>query len=225
VHLTIEKGRIDALVSGSELYEIRIEIGAYSTKNWLALKEQCAGKVGTLVELLQGKLSSAVMELVTDREQGLFPKPKEIKMRCSCPDSAGLCKHLAAVMYGVGHRLDSSPELLFVLRGLDHMELIEQVLPTAPSRAKSKAVTIATDDLGAIFDIELDVAPLPSEASKSRKASASTRVAKQAPTVTAVAPKPKVARKTTKKPASKAVAKTSPAAAAKIKKLAVSPSK
>ena len=100
------------------------------------MKEQSAGKIGTLVELLQGKLSKAVMELVTDREQGLFPKPKEIKMRCSCPDGAGMCKHLAAVMYGVGNRLDSSPELLFVLRGVDHLELIEQAIPTAPLRTE-----------------------------------------------------------------------------------------
>ena len=124
------------------------------------MKEQCAGKIGTLVELLQGKLSKAVMELVTDRDQGLFPKPKEIKMRCSCPDYAGMCKHLAAVMYGVGNRLDSSPELLFVLRGVDHMELIEQAIPTAPLKATSSAPTIATDDLGAIFDIEIGDAPV-----------------------------------------------------------------
>ena len=132
VHLKIDKGRIKALVSGSELYKIQIDIAALPKPDWQALKEQCAGKIGTLVELLQGKLSKAVMELVTDREQGLFPKPKEIKMRCSCPDYAGMCKHLAAVMYGIGNRLDSSPELLFVLRGVDHLELIEQAIPAAP---------------------------------------------------------------------------------------------
>jgi uncharacterized Zn finger protein len=155
VHLNISKGRIDALVSGSELYEVRIEIQSLSTRDWSALKEQSAGKFGTLIELLQGKLSSAVMELVADRDQGLFPKPSEIKMRCSCPDYAGMCKHVAAVMYGVGHRLDSSPELLFVLRGVDHLELIEQAIPTAPAKTKSSAATIAADDLGAIFDIEI----------------------------------------------------------------------
>ena len=95
------------------------------------------------------------MELVTDREQGLFPKPKEIKMRCSCPDYAGMCKHVAAVMYGVGNRLDSSPELLFVLRGVDHLELIEQAIPAAPLGTSGSAPTIAADDLGAIFDIEI----------------------------------------------------------------------
>src|SRR3954469_12086949 len=160
VHLTIDKGRIEALVSGSELYKIQIDIEALPKPKWRALKEESAGKMGTLVELLQGKLSKAMMELVTGREHGLFPKPKEIKMRCSCPDGAYMCKHLAAVLYGVGNRLDSSPELLFVLRGVDHMELIEQAIPTASVGAKSGAPTISTDDLGAIFDIEIGDAPV-----------------------------------------------------------------
>src|SRR3954470_20475358 len=100
VDLKIEKGRIKALVSGSELYEVGIDIAALPKQKWSALKRQCAGKIGTLVELLQGKLSKAVMATVTDREQGLFPKPKEIEMTCSCPDYAGMCKHIAATMYG-----------------------------------------------------------------------------------------------------------------------------
>src|SRR5215207_7534107 len=138
VDLKIEKGKIKALVSGSELYEIEIDIAALPKQQWAALKAQCAGKIGTLVELLQGKLSKAVMETVTDRQNGLFPKPKEIKMRCSCPDYAGMCKHIAATMYGVGNRLDSAPELLFKLRCVDHMELIEQAIP-APPEGKSSA--------------------------------------------------------------------------------------
>src|SRR5439155_16608524 len=153
-------GKIKVLVSGSELNEIQIDIAAQPKQNWLALKKHCAGKIGTLVELLQGKLSKAVMEMVTDRDRGLFPKPKEIRMRCSCPDYAGMCKHVAAAMYGVGNRLDSSPELLFVLRAVDHRELIEQAIPTAPIGARSSAPTIATDDLAAIFDIELGDAPV-----------------------------------------------------------------
>lgn len=160
MHLKIEKGQINALVSGSELYEVRIVITEHPKKNWQAMKEQCAGKIGTLVELLQGKLSKAVMELVTDRDQGLFPKPKEIKMRCSCPDYAGMCKHIAAVMYGIGNRLDSSPELLFQLRAVDHMELIEQAIPSAPIKSTSNAPTIASEELGAIFDIELESEPI-----------------------------------------------------------------
>ncbi len=159
VDLQIDKGRVKALVSGSELYEVRIDIAALPKAHWAALKGRCAGRIGSLVELLQGRLSKAVMEVVTDRDGGLFPKPREIEMRCSCPDYAGMCKHVAAVMYGVGHRLDTSPELLFVLRAVDHTELIEQAIPAAPVGSGPNAPTIAADELSAIFDIELGDGP------------------------------------------------------------------
>jgi len=174
VNLKIEKGKIKALVSGSHLYDIQIDIAAQPKKNWQALKEQCAGKVGTLVELLQGKLSRAVMELVTDRDQGLFPKPREIKMRCSCPDYAGMCKHIAAVLYGVGNRLDSSPELLFLLRGVDHTELIEHAIPTAPIGVGSSAPTVNESDLGDIFGIDIGDAAAKPKAKKPRAGKATT---------------------------------------------------
>src|SRR5206468_11505905 len=132
IDLRIEEGRVDALVSGSAVYTVRVDIAALPGRAWAALKDRCAGKIGTLVELLQGKLSTAVMAAVTDRDGGLFPKAREIEMRCSCPDYAGMCKHIAAVLYGVGHRLDASPELLFVLRGVDHQELIDRAIPEAP---------------------------------------------------------------------------------------------
>ena len=178
VNLKIAKGRIKALVSGSQLYEIQIDIAAQPKKNWSALKEQCAGKVGTLVELLQGKLSKAVMELVTDRDQGLFPKPREIKMQCSCPDYADMCKHIAAVMYGVGNRLDSSPEMLFMLRAVDHMELIEQAIPTAPFGTRTSAPTIAASDLGDIFGIEIGDASMRNEEINSRERTGTKKIVK-----------------------------------------------
>ena len=180
VDLKIEKGRIVALVSGSALYEIQIDIAALPKEYWLALKKQCAGKIGTLVELLQGKLSNAVMETVTARERGLFPKPNEIRMRCSCPDYAGMCKHVAAVMYGVGHRLDSSPELLFVLRAVDHAELIGVAIPTARTGARSGARTIDPDDLGAIFGVEIGAAPIAKAETDPLKKPAAKKVVKPA---------------------------------------------
>lgn len=185
VDLKIYKGRINALVSGSELYEVQIDISELPRPAWQALKKRCAGQIGTVIELLQGKLSKAVMEIVSDRDGGLFPKPKEIRMRCSCPDYAGMCKHVAAVMYGIGNRLDSAPELLFVLRALDHTELIEQVIPTTSTRSKTNAPTIAADDLGAIFDIEIgETAPAATaSATKTRKKPSVKTAAKKSPTV------------------------------------------
>ena len=203
VDLKIEKGRIVALVSGSELYEIQIDIAVLPKEHWLALKKQCAGKIGTLVELLQGKLSNAVMETVTARERGLFPKPNEIRMRCSCPDYAGMCKHVAAVMYGVGHRLDSSPELLFVLRAVDHAELIGVAIPAVRTGTRSGARTIDPDDLGAIFGVEIGAAPVAKAETAPIEKPAAKKVVKPAAPRGKKASPVKKAPPTKKKPAAR----------------------
>ncbi len=119
VDLQISEGKIASYVSGSELYEIEIKIKPLPHRLWKTIQTECAGKIDSLIELLQGKLSSAVMQVVTRQQTGLFPSPKEIDLDCSCPDWAGLCKHVAATLYGVGARLDEKPELLFLLRGVD----------------------------------------------------------------------------------------------------------
>ncbi|HEY2883125.1 MAG TPA: SWIM zinc finger family protein, partial [Pirellulales bacterium] len=161
VDLKIASCRITALVSGSELYRVRIGLKPLPRARWNSLKSACAGRIGSLVELLQGRLSSEVMAVVTDRENGLFPKPKEISMECSCPDWAGMCKHVAAVLYGVGARLDEQPDLLFRLRQVDYRQLIGDLSNVAKFRRSARGSTrkaIENQNLAEIFDIELDTA-------------------------------------------------------------------
>ena len=124
--MQINKGNVTALVSGSELYKIEIKIKPLAPALWKSIQTECAGKIDSLMELLQGKLSSAVMQIVTRHERGLFPTPKEIDLDCSCPDWADLCKHVAASLYGVGAKLDQNPTLLFLLRGVDAADLISK---------------------------------------------------------------------------------------------------
>jgi uncharacterized Zn finger protein len=167
VHLEIHAGRISARVSGSELYSVEITIASLPDPHWKCVKSQCAGQIGSLVELLQGRLSKNVMDVVTQRGGGLFPKPAEIKMKCSCPDWAGMCKHVAAVMYGVGARLDDKPELLFLLRKVDHLELIAGAVGAAPVAEAGKSrgkKTIAVGDLADVFGIELAEVEAPADA-------------------------------------------------------------
>jgi uncharacterized Zn finger protein len=157
LHLGLAPGRIDALVQGSELYEVSVEVAPLARPRWKTVVSACSGQIDSLVELLQGKLSRGVMQVVTDRDRGLFPAPAQIKMKCSCPDWATMCKHVAAVLYGIGARLDERPELLFTLRKVDHLELLSA--GTKPSKAPraAGARTLAASDLGSVFGIDVDV--------------------------------------------------------------------
>jgi len=158
-HLAIKKGAITAMVSGSSLYNIEIKIDVLPKKKWATVKSRCAGQIGSLLELLQGHLSDKVMDVVTDLRGGLFPLSKEIHLGCSCPDWAIMCKHVAAVLYGVGARLDEQPELLFLLRGVKHDELICADAKEAVHRATRRGgrrPTLDQGDLSDVFGIELD---------------------------------------------------------------------
>ncbi len=154
------------------------------------------------MELLQGRLSKGVIGLVTSHDGGLFPRPGEIKMSCSCPDWAGMCKHVAAVLYGVGARLDHQPELFFLLRKVDHLELIEEAVSAAGKTTATRKKTLAEADLAGVFGIEIaapevaDAPPSPEEQPakpKRRKASPtaskSARAAPLAGNVTRMRPR------------------------------------
>ncbi len=158
-HLEVKKGIIEAKVSGSEIYQIEIEIKPLAPQKWSTIKAQCTGEIGSILELLQGKLSDSVMKTVTDQKMGLFPHPNEIKLRCNCPDWATMCKHVAAVLYGVGARLDQAPEMLFELRGVNHEELILTDISIPAQQSNKRRVE---GPLADIFGIEIDDAtPMP----------------------------------------------------------------
>src|ERR1700688_187730 len=148
VDLQITPRAIHAWVSGSELYEISLTIAPVAKARWKSICHDCAGAIDSLVELLQGRFSKGVMERICRQNHGLFPAPAEIKLSCSCADWAGMCKHVAAVLYGVGARFDHEPELLFRLREVDEKDLIVKAgkaLPLA-KRAPAGAKMLGGED-------------------------------------------------------------------------------
>jgi uncharacterized Zn finger protein len=157
--LQVAKGEITAKVSGSELYTIKITITAVAVTRWKSICSDCAGSIDSVVELLQGRLAKGVMERVCRQGEGLFPGPKEIKLSCSCPDWADMCKHVAATLYGVGARLDKQPELLFALRGVDAKDMVvgAGTLLAAPKRAASERKVLADDNMAALFGLDMAV--------------------------------------------------------------------
>lgn len=156
IDLQLDGRTVSAQVMGSSLYRVEVKIKVVPAAQWERIATDCSGAIDTLVELLQGKLSRAVMERISKPGEGLFPAPREIEFQCSCPDWASMCKHVAAVLYGVGNRLDTRPELLFALRGVDAADLIADAADaklSAPTVAADKLLD--SDSLADVFGIEL----------------------------------------------------------------------
>ncbi|MFW5859925.1 MAG: hypothetical protein ACOCYP_07850 [Planctomycetota bacterium] len=159
VDLQLQPGRIDAYIAGSKTYHASISVTTVEPARWRAMCTDCGGGIDSLVELLQGRLDQAVMQRLCRQNDGLFPTPRQFRFSCSCPDCATMCKHVAAVLYGVGNRLDHRPELLFTLRGVDPADLIASAgtgLATAGAGVDSGRIIEDDGDLGSLFGLDLD---------------------------------------------------------------------
>jgi uncharacterized Zn finger protein len=157
IDLDITAGRVKALVSGSRIYEVVVKVTPVTKARWRSICRDCAGGIDSLVELLQGRFSKGVMERVCLQKTGLFPSLDEIEFSCSCPDWASMCKHVAAVLYGIGARLDKQPELLFKLHQVDHNELIAKAgkeFPLTRKRPNAEKI-LGRDDLSELFGLDL----------------------------------------------------------------------
>ena len=164
--LQIAPSEVAAMVSGTSLYRVKVQIDPLPRARWQSICKDCAGSIDSLVELLQGRLSQRVMQRICHQGLGLFPDPQQIRFDCSCPDYASMCKHVAAVLYGVGARLDHQPELLFRLRAVDERDLlagIDQAFPKATA-ATGTAKVLKSDDLSAIFGLDMAETELPAPA-------------------------------------------------------------
>ncbi|MCK6545877.1 SWIM zinc finger family protein [Myxococcota bacterium] len=169
IDLVIGPGAIDAKVRGTRTYTVHIQVAPVRAELWAAIATDCAGVIDSLVELLQGRLSKGVLERLSRPKTGLFPSPDEITLDCSCPDSASMCKHVAATLYGVGARLDERPEHLFTLRQVNQEDLVKRAgAPDLGAQRGAKGRILEGEDLSALFGLELatldDVAPAPKPA-------------------------------------------------------------
>ena len=161
--LKITEGTINALVqgSGSKPYKVDISIKALPENIWEDIINQCLGKIESIEELIEGKFPKALADLFTAKGKGLFPAPDEINLSCSCPDYAVMCKHVAAVLYGVSSRLDDKSELFFVLRKVNINNLISEAInkktQTLLEKSKAKGRRVIEDtDMFDMFGIDME---------------------------------------------------------------------
>ncbi len=195
--LQIAPGNVAAMVSGTKIYKVAVDVAAVPKARWRSICGDCAGAIDSLVELLQGRFSKGVMERICQEKSGLFPQPGEITFSCSCPDWASMCKHVAAVFYGIGARLDEQPELLFKLRKVDEKDLIAKAgrgLPLSKTGpAAEKVLAIDGDGLSALFGLEMGTAGVESGVVSGARAPAkqTRRGRKTSKTASKSTPKPR----------------------------------
>jgi len=155
IDLQIGPCEIKALVSGSSIYKVTIGITSMPAARWRSIRADCSGRIESLVELLQGRLSKGVMDRMCRQGSGLFPTPSEIHFSCTCEDHASMCKHVAAVLYGVGARLDKSPELLFRLRAVNADDFLADLDSVMPASKPAGDRVLAAADVSALFGLDL----------------------------------------------------------------------
>jgi len=173
IDLSIKPGEAEALVSGTDLYRVVIRVGPVPRPQWKQITRDLSGAIDSVVELLQGKLSTAVMTRLCAPGTGLFPQPQEIQFSCSCPDAASMCKHVAAVLYGIGGRLDIEPSLLFALRRVSEADLVVRtgtIATLIKGTDKSSALRKTIDEAALAEVFGIDLAPIrPRRTRRSRR--------------------------------------------------------
>lgn len=149
--LSIGPGLITALVSADELYEITLRIEPLTDERLESIRNECCGRIDSLVSLLEGKVDTAVLDVLCAPDDGLLPEPADWHMNCSCPDWTEPCSHAAAAIYAAGILIDADPMLLFRLRSIN-----PEALMSAPRIAYAEPAFDAKA-LSSAFGIELDV--------------------------------------------------------------------
>ena len=160
--LQIEAGEVTALVQGSRSkpYSVTVTIDELTEEQYDRIVEKCASKIQNIDDLVKGNFPDDLKSLFTEKGAGLFPSMAKIHFRCSCPDYADMCKHTAAVLYGIGSRFDTNPLLFFKLRGVDMEKLIgnaikDRIESMIENASKPSDRIMDDGDVAAVFGMEI----------------------------------------------------------------------
>jgi len=126
-NLVIKKGEIFSLVQGTAPtpYRVRIFFKTISEKAWNEIGKEISNNLLNLINLLEGKLSDDIIDIFERKNYSLFYDISEgLNARCSCPDQAIPCKHIAATILYVSRVVDYNPLILLKLKGKKKKELL-----------------------------------------------------------------------------------------------------
>lgn len=128
IDLKMDGGIINAKVQGSRRtpYKVEVKIDPMPEVRYQTVLKGLSNRIENLEAFINGDFPIEMKSLITDAKIGLFPNPQEIHFSCSCPDWASMCKHVAAVLYGIGSRLDRDSHLFFAMRGIEVSDFIQK---------------------------------------------------------------------------------------------------
>ena len=128
--------KIDASGTGAEAdvqgrrrtpYKVEVRLPAFSASAQKKIIATISQNPAVLARLLSRQLPEQTLALLKGQGIHVFPASwKDMNARCSCPDWAMPCKHIAAVIYLIANEIDKDPFLVFRLRAMDLPKAIEK---------------------------------------------------------------------------------------------------
>jgi uncharacterized Zn finger protein len=153
--------RAKAEVQGSDdqPYKVSLSLDSFSNEDWNFVITKMSEKAIFSAQLLAGEMPETIEAVFTASGLSLFPFTlNEVRSRCSCPDKANPCKHIAAVYYQLGELFSEDPFIIFQLRGRTKNQIIERLRQIRSQKAKKSlknpqpAATIAKLNLAIATD-------------------------------------------------------------------------
>ncbi len=156
LELIVDTGEVTAAVQGSRPTPYRVSIGgaALDDDQWSRVEEALASRAAFVAQLLAGQMPPDIEEAFAECDHSLFPRSyREMSTRCSCPDSANPCKHLAAVFFLLAERFDDNPFAMLQWRGRYRDQLLENLRalrgdgdPDSPHGTAAPEEVLCVDD-------------------------------------------------------------------------------
>ncbi len=146
--LVITGNKVAARVAGhyDPWYYISLTFPRISEPNRKKLEKILTQHPADFIALGNGTMTERLVTLFEAKDIRFIPRRWSlIESDCSCPDSASLCKHIAAVLYILAKEIDHDPRLLFQLAGIDLAELREKILPAAGDMSAEPALTVVSE--------------------------------------------------------------------------------
>jgi uncharacterized Zn finger protein len=145
IDFTESKAKATVQGSVAEPYKVSLSLDSFSDEDWDYVIAKMSEKAIFSAQLLAGEMPATIEAVFTASGLSLFPFTlNEVRSRCTCPDKANPCKHIAAVYYQLGDRFSEDPFIIFQLRGRTKNQIIARLRQI---RSQTAAITNPTAQL------------------------------------------------------------------------------